>query len=141
MKGLRWLVSVPIVVCLLAAGGFWYVFMSPFGYHPPQRPVIDSRVDAQDVFVYGTLRYDWLRWIIMGTPRGVRDAELPGYRKQALDILPSDEASVTGEVLTVSPEALRALDRYERLGVRYRRESVKLADGSIAWVYQRIEPE
>ncbi|MGQ7242968.1 gamma-glutamylcyclotransferase family protein [Salinicola sp. V024] len=127
-----------ITAIAIGAGYFWYTFMSPYGYQPAETAVIDDRVPEQDVFVYGTLRYDWLRWVIMGTPADTRDATLKGYRRQDLDILPQADAEVPGEVLTVSPDALKALDRYERLGIRYTRESVKLEDGTIAWVYRRI---
>ncbi|KAA0019250.1 gamma-glutamylcyclotransferase [Salinicola corii] len=135
---LKWLSILLIVAATLAAGGFWYTFMSPYGYHPAEPAIIDERIAEQDVFVYGTLRHDWLRWIIMGTPVETREATLEGYRKQDLDILPQPDGEVRGEVLTVNPAALRALDRYERLGVRYTRESVKLEDGTMAWVYKRL---
>lgn len=135
---LTWFLVLLITAIAIGGGYFWYTFMSPYGYQPVETAVIDERVPEQDVFVYGTLRHDWLRWVIMGTPAATRDATLEGYRRQDLDILPQADAEVPGEVLTVSPEALKALDRYERLGVRYTRESAKLEDGTIAWVYRRI---
>jgi len=139
---LRWLfvlmITGIVLATVLGTGGFWYTFMSPYGYHPSEPAIIDERISEQDVFVYGTLRYDWLRWIIMGTPIETREAVLEGYRRQDLDILPQPDARVQGDVLTVSPAALKALDRYERLGIRYTRESVKLADGDTAWVYKRL---
>lgn len=134
---LKWLSLLLFVGIAIGMGYFWYTFMSPYGYHPSEPAIIDERLPEQEVFVYGTLRYDWLRWIIMGTPIETRDATLEGYRRQDLDILPQPDAEVPGEVLTVSPAALKALDRYERLGIRYTRESVRLADGSTAWVYKR----
>lgn len=134
----KWLFILLVVGVAIGSGGFWYTFMSPYGYHPSETAVIDERIPEQDVFVYGTLRYDWLRWIIMGTPIETREATLPGYRRQDLDIQPRPGAEVRGEVLTVDPAALQALDRYERLGIRYTRESVKLVDGTTAWVYKRL---
>ncbi|WP_110641459.1 gamma-glutamylcyclotransferase family protein [Salinicola sp. CPA57] len=134
----KWLAVLSIAGIAIAAGGFWYTFMSPYGYHPAEPAIIDERIPEQDVFVYGTLRYDWLRWIIMGTPAETREATLKGYRRQDLDIQPQAGAEVPGEVLTVTPDALKALDRYERLGVRYTRESVKLENGDTAWVYKRL---
>ncbi|WP_162619429.1 gamma-glutamylcyclotransferase family protein [Salinicola peritrichatus] len=138
LRLLKGLLLVMFLTLAAGAGCFWYTFMSPYGYHPAEPAVIDQRVEQQDVFVYGTLRNDLLRWVIMGTPIGTRSATLTGYRRHDLDIRPETGAKVEGEVLTVTPEALQALDRYERLGVRYERESVKLADGSIVWVYRRI---
>jgi hypothetical protein len=64
-----------------------------------------------------------------------------GYRKQGLNIMADPSATVEGMRLTVSSTELRALDRYERLGIRYSRIRVTLEDGSTAWVYQRIEPD
>ncbi|WP_251978117.1 gamma-glutamylcyclotransferase family protein [Salinicola avicenniae] len=139
MRHLVYLFLLLLLTALISGGTyFWYTFMSPYGYAPSQPVVIDSRLERQDVFVYGTLRQPWLRWVIMGSPLETRPAVLPGYRKQELDIVPADSASTSGEVLTVTPEALKALDRYERVGVRYHRDNVKLADGSIVWVYRRI---
>ena len=134
----KWFFILLVIGIAIGSGGFWYTFMSPYGYHPPETAIIDERIPEQDVFVYGTLRYDWLRWIIMGTPIETREATLPGYRRQDLDIQPQPGAEVRGEVLTVDPAALQALDRYERLGIRYTRESVKLVDGTTAWVYRRL---
>lgn len=134
----KWLFILLIVGVAIGAGGFWYTFMSPYGYHPSETAVIDERIPEQDVFVYGTLRYDWLRWIIMGKPIETREATLSGYHRQDLDIQPQPGAEVHGEVLTIDPAALKALDRYERLGIRYTRESVKLADGTTAWLYKRL---
>lgn len=136
---LKILLLVMFVAAVTGAGYFWYTFMSPYGYHPAEPAVIDERIDRQDVFVYGTLRNDFLRWLIMGTPVETRPAKLAGYRRHDLDIEPEKDARVTGEVLTVTPEALEALDRYERLGVRYERKSVRLEDGSTVWVYRRIK--
>lgn len=134
----KWLLILLIAAIALGAGGFWYTFISPYGYHPAEPAIIDERIAGQDVFVYGTLRQDWLRWIIMGTPLDKREATLQGYRRQDLDILAQPNGQVPGDVLTVSPAALKALDRYERLGVRYTRESVRLADGTPVWVYTRL---
>ncbi|WP_157956756.1 gamma-glutamylcyclotransferase family protein [Salinicola halimionae] len=135
---LTWFFALLIAGVAIGGGYFWYTFMSPYGYQPTETAIVDERVPEQDVFVYGTLRHDWLRWIIMGTPANTRTATLEGYRRQDLDILPQVSAEVPGEVLTVSPDALKALDRYERLGIRYTRDSVKLEDGTIAWVYRRL---
>lgn len=135
---LKWSSALVVALVIVGAVYFWYTFMSPYGYHPPQATLIDERVERQDVFVYGTLRNDLLRWVIMGSPEATRSATLLGYRRQDLDIHAAADAKVEGEVLTVSPQSLEALDRYERLGVRYERKAVKLEDGSPAWVYQRL---
>lgn len=138
LRFLKWSILTLFLVLALGAGYFWYTFMSPYGYHPANTVTVDERVSNQDVFVYGTLKNEWLRWLVMGTPEKVRNATLPGYQRHDLDILPTPGGTVEGEVLTVTPAALKALDRYERLGIRYERDSVKLADGSITWVYRRI---
>ncbi|WP_239495228.1 gamma-glutamylcyclotransferase family protein [Salinicola halophilus] len=135
---LKWIVVMVLLGIAAGAGYFWYTFMSPYGYEPPEAVAVDERVMQQEVFVYGTLRNDLLRWVIMGSPVSTRDATLAGYRRQDLDIQPAEGVEVEGEVLTVTPSALTALDRYERLGVRYTREAVKLDDGSSVWVYKRL---
>ncbi|WP_110687318.1 gamma-glutamylcyclotransferase family protein [Salinicola aestuarinus] len=135
---LRWALTAVVLAVGIGAGYFWYTFMGPYGYERPEGVAVDERVSQQEVFVYGTLRNDLLRWVIMGTPADTREATLSGYRRQELDIQPASGAKVEGEVLTVSPEALEALDRYERLGVRYTRDTVKLEDGHSVWVYKRL---
>lgn len=115
----------------------WYVLFSDIGYQPPESlPVIDSQQEHR-VFVYGTLRLKIVRWLVIGEHPPPQAALLPGYRRDGLNIVAAPDAMLEGKVLTVSTDQLRQLDRYERLGVRYRRISKLLADGSTAWVYQR----
>src|SRR5690606_19528641 len=99
----------------------------------------DSQQHA--VFVYGTLRYRWVRLLVMRTQGAPQTAILEGYRRQQLDLEPDADARVEGLLLSVSAAQLRRLDRYERLGVRYERRPVELADGTLAWVYLRRNPE
>ncbi len=93
------------------------------------------------MFVYGTLRRPLVRWLVMGDRLDPKPAVLPGYQKEALDITPDADSQVEGLVFKVTPEQLRRLDRYERLGLRYDRLLLELEDGSRAWVYQRLPNE
>ena len=65
-------------------------------------------------------------------------AQLKGFRQDGLDISVAEDAHIEGLQLTVTPEQLKRLDRYERLGIRYTRQNVTLADGTTAWVYRRL---
>lgn len=119
-------------------GGLWFTMFSPWGYAPPSGlPAIEANV-PQRVFVYGTLRNVFVRWGVIGRHVPTEAAQLPGYRKQGLDLRAQSGASVDGEVFVVDAEQLRRLDRYERLGVRYERIERALQDGTVAWVYRRI---
>ncbi|WP_114417987.1 gamma-glutamylcyclotransferase family protein [Marinospirillum perlucidum] len=124
---------------LVAVLGAWLVWQSPWFYQPPpaNQPALNT---PQQVFVYGTLTWDWLRFLILRGPSTARDAQLPGYQKKGLDLEPEPGSRVQGQVLTVSPQELARLDRYERLGIKYQRQLKTLADGSQAWVYQLLSP-
>lgn len=115
----------------------WWALLSPHGYQmpedlPPINPDIEHRV-----FVYGTLRHGWIRWLIIGQHPAPRSATLANHRREGLNVVPDPEQQVAGLVLDVEPGQLARLDRYERLGIRYDRIEVILADGSRAWIYQR----
>jgi gamma-glutamylcyclotransferase (GGCT)/AIG2-like uncharacterized protein YtfP len=124
----------------VVAGYLWLTFASPFGYNPTGNlPEIDEDA-TYSVFVYGTLTKPWVRWLVTGRAGDSEPARLPGFRKQELDIRPVEGAVTKGEVITVNAEELRALDRYERLGVRYERVELTLQNGRSAWVYRLMEP-
>jgi len=127
-----------VALLLLALLYLWLVRLGPFAHQPPGGyPVIDSQGDYT-VFVYGTLRYAPVRWLVMGTAANARPAVLCGYRKQGLDLVEESHGKTTGLVITVTGQQLRRLDRYERLGIRYQRMQYTLADGTRAWVYTRL---
>ncbi|WP_168171536.1 gamma-glutamylcyclotransferase family protein [Lacimicrobium sp. SS2-24] len=139
-RSVRYLI-ISIAVLLTAGLAYlWFTFASSYGYTPPKGlPVIEDNV-RHPVFVYGTLTHRWVRWLVMGRAGKAEPAELPGYRKQALNIEPSKGATTPGVVIHVNAEELRDLDRYERLGVRYERVKLTLKSGQSAWVYRLMEP-
>ena len=108
-----------------------------------QVKTIDSLNESKTyrVFVYGTLTNPFIRWVVTRRTFETAQAELLNYQKQGLDIRQMKGASTPGLVIEVDAESLRRLDRYERLGERYKRFEVQLSDGSKAWVYQLIEED
>ena len=123
------------------AGALWFVLLSPFGYAPPadyEPPPPAPGPHA--VFVYGTLRYPTIRRLVLGRAGDPAPAVLPGFRRVNLDLEPVAGETVAGMVLEVSADELERLDRYERLGVRYTRTRITLANGMDAWVYRRVAP-
>jgi gamma-glutamylcyclotransferase (GGCT)/AIG2-like uncharacterized protein YtfP len=134
--------TLALILALLMVGiaYLWLTFVSSFGYNPTgELPTIDED-ETYSVFVYGTLTRPWVRWLVTGRAGTSEPAILPEFRKEKLDIKPDPDASVAGEVIEVSASELRALDRYERLGVRYERVELTLQDGRSAWVYRLMEP-
>jgi len=131
---------IAVVGLLLGLWG-WWIFISPLAYQPPEnsRPIYAET--NQRVFVYGTLRYPLIRRLILRQTTPASPAILPDYRKQGLDIVRSPGAMTQGLVFTVTPQGLRRLDRYERIGLRYDRVLLTLADGKTAWVYQRLREQ
>jgi len=91
------------------------------------------------VFAYGTLRQPLLRWLVIGRGVATHAATLPGFRQRGRNIVAQSGALTRGEVFTVDADELRRLDRYERLGIRYRRSRQQLTSGTSAWVYQRLD--
>jgi gamma-glutamylcyclotransferase (GGCT)/AIG2-like uncharacterized protein YtfP len=119
----------------------WLALLSPFGYTPPDDlpPIDDARM--HEVFVYGTLRYRPVRRLAMGAVGDTRPATLSGYARTRLDLEPAPGGRVHGLVIDVTPDELRRLDRYERLGIRYDRVRLRLDDGTPAWVYVRTDDD
>jgi len=129
-----------LTLLLLIIGGWsWWTFVSPHAYSPPGSSVIAIDAGEQRVFAYGTLGNPLIRLLVTRELSTTSPARLPGYRKQGLDIIEADTGKTTGVVFSVTPQGLRRLDRYERVGERYQRLQVTLTDGEPAWVYQRLK--
>lgn len=140
-KPIRYTLATLSAFTVLAVVYLWLIFASPFFYSPPENlPVIEDDA-TYSVFVYGTLTKPWVRWLVMGRSAKVELAELPGFRKDELDIQADTGAVVKGQVILVNADEFRALDRYERLGVRYERIELTLQDGRSAWVYRLLKKE
>ncbi len=140
MRRLHLLLVTLIGLPLAVAGWLWLTMLSPFTYDRPDHlPEIDE--GPHEVFVYGTLRSGLVRWVVTGRAGESRPATLEDFRRSALDLEEAPGERVQGEVITVSAEELARLDRYERLGIRYERVRLTLADGSEAWVYRRLPEE
>lgn len=139
-KPILYVLATVFTLIVVGTTYLWMTFASPFFYDPVgELPEIDDNA-TYSVFVYGTLRKPWVRWLVMGRAGETEPAKLPGYRKEELDLEPDPNAVTEGKVITVGADELRALDRYERLGVRYERVKLTLKDGRSAWVYRLIEP-
>lgn len=120
-----------------AAAWFWLTMLSPWFYERPTHLApIEQR--SHQVFVYGTLTVAPVRWVVMHGNGDPEAASLAGFRREGLDLARDEAATVSGLLLKVTPQELARLDRYERLGVRYRREEMTLEDGEQAWVYRRL---
>ncbi len=119
------------------AGWLWLTMLSPWFYERPDS-VAEVEPRTHQVFVYGTLRYWPVRWVVMGASGDPSEARLPGFERRGLDLSPNPAAHVEGLLLTVTADQLERLDRYERLGVRYNRIKQPLANGQQAWVYVRL---
>jgi gamma-glutamylcyclotransferase (GGCT)/AIG2-like uncharacterized protein YtfP len=139
-KPVLYALSIFSATLILVMGYLWLTFASPFGYNPTGEMPEISEDQTYSVFVYGTLTQPWVRWLVMGRAGDSAPAKLPGFQKEELDIRPESGAVTNGEVITVNADELRALDRYERLGVRYERVELALKSGESAWVYRLMEP-
>lgn len=128
------LLSAPLAIL----AWLWLTMLSPWTYQRPDDlpPVAEG---TQAVFVYGTLTYAPVRWLVYGRAGDPSPAVLPGFERHGLDLSPRHSSRVDGLVLKVSGDELARLDRYERLGLRYERIHVPLASGEQAWVYLRLK--
>ncbi|WP_280567898.1 gamma-glutamylcyclotransferase [Chromohalobacter sp. 296-RDG] len=140
---MRWVYRIggaAVIVIVSVFGYLWYTFQSPYGYEAPTNPpIMDGRLEHHTVFVYGTLRYAPIRWLVMRRAGPKTPSRLRGYARDELDISPAPNQQVDGYTLSVTSDELKRLDRYEHLGERYRRVNVKLASGQSAWVYRRLQ--
>lgn len=112
-------------------------------YLPPVTPAMLDAQPAQDsgpqdVFGYATLKHSLLRFVVIGRPVSAAPAQLEGFLREGRDLRRDSGSVVAGQVFTVGPEGLLRLDRYERLGERYRRDLRTLTDGRDVWVYQLL---
>ncbi|MDX5433587.1 MAG: gamma-glutamylcyclotransferase [Halomonas sp.] len=122
---------------LAIVGWLWLTMLSPLTYDRPDHlPEIDEGEHA--VFVYGTMRFAPVRWVVMGRAGETEAAVLEGFRREGLDLAEAPDERVQGEIVVVDADELERLDRYERLGNRYQRVPMRLADGRVAWVYRRL---
>lgn len=142
MKSIKPLLMA-FVAAVLVTGFFWWLLwlrlLGPFGYSLPEG--MQYQQHSYQLFVYGTLRNRWLRWVIIGQDVAVTADGLPGFQKQGLTVVANQAAVTSGLRLEVSARQLQRLDRYERLGQRYCRFKVSLLSGESAWVYQRMTEE
>ncbi|WP_338071771.1 gamma-glutamylcyclotransferase family protein [Billgrantia desiderata] len=135
---LRHYVLVTLFGLLALAGWLWLTMLSPYTYdRPAHLPEIETGEHA--VFVYGTLRFAPVRWVVMGRAGETETAVLEGFRRERLDLVEAPDERVLGELVVVDADELERLDRYERLGIRYQRVPMRLADGRMAWVYRRLD--
>ncbi|MFY0988959.1 gamma-glutamylcyclotransferase family protein [Halomonas sp. C05BenzN] len=140
MTRLRLLLISLFGLPLAVAGWLWLTMLSPFTYDPPDglAPIADG---PHEVFVYGTLRSGLVRWLVTGRAGESQPAVLEDFRREGLDLAEAPGERVEGEVIEVSAGELARLDRYERLGIRYERVRLELADGREVWVYRRLPEE
>ncbi|RFP18780.1 MULTISPECIES: gamma-glutamylcyclotransferase family protein [unclassified Duganella] len=115
---------------------------------------MESRpTDATEMlFSYGTLQQPEVQMATFGRLLSGHQDSLPGYRLSAVAIddpavvetsgkthhpivshTGSPDDKVAGSVLAVTADELRDSDRYEVAA--YRRQSVALASGAVAWAY------
>jgi len=136
MRAVKWLGALALCAPPALAGWLWLTMLSPFTYERPAHlaPIGEG---PHEVFVYGTLTHAPIRWLVYGRVGDPDPAVLEGYRRNDLDLEQAPRSEVEGLVLSVDAGELARLDRYERLGIRYDRVRVTLADGRRAWAYRR----
>lgn len=94
----------------------------------------------QRLFCYGTLMFPMVMRQVTGWTGSHREASLPGFAVRRLrgvpypGLVPGPGAVARGVLYEgLTSARLRCLDDYE--GEFYRRQRVKLADGTLAWAY------
>lgn len=133
--------AIAILMILVVAGGLYYSQIQPGGMRAPSVAVMArlEREAERPVFAYGTLTSPLVRFVVTLGVQDPRPASLEGYRRVGRNILPDESGVVEGVLFEVTPGELRRLDLYERVGTRYERVLVDLANGSTAWAYRMVE--
>lgn len=109
----------------------------------------------ENLFSYGTLRYESVQLATFGRKLIGQSDNLPGYSLKSLQITDPDvikksgeevhsiihfsgdhEDQISGMVFKVSLEELEQADKYEVAD--YKRKQVKLLSGLLAWVYVSV---
>ncbi len=137
-KRIKKLLLLPALVLCLFVIWLWYNLLSPWGYNAPEGLPAVAPTQEYRVFVYGTLTQGWVRWLVTGEQIDTQPAQLKGYYRDRLNLIPQADTHTPGQLMKVTGENLIDLDRYERLGIRYERTEMILADGQSAWVYTRL---
>ncbi len=93
------------------------------------------------VFVYGTLAFGIVRFLVLGRFVEAQPAALVGWKRVGkpffgMTVVEDAPSTVHGFLITVSHDELEKLDRYERVEYRYTREEV-LVENEKALVYVR----
>lgn len=137
-----WRSAVLVTLCaaIVFTGGALIVRHEPFYLPALDEPVVIEEDGTHRVFGYATLTNPVVRYVVTGRPISTEPARLADHRRVGRDLEPEEGEYVEGRVFEVSPEELRRLDRYERLGERYERVRVELEDGAPAWIYLLLEP-
>ncbi|MDF1708271.1 MAG: gamma-glutamylcyclotransferase [Paracoccaceae bacterium] len=139
MRRLRRL-ALPVLIGVWA---LWFCIAHAPVYLPAVTPAITAAqpgpdAGSQRVFGYATLTHPLVRVVVIGRPVAATPAQLEGFTRAGRNIQPDPGARLEGQVFTVGAEGLLRLDRYERLGARYRRDMMRLSDGTEAWVYRLL---
>lgn len=123
---------------LLVLATFVSIRHAPF-YLPDIGPPAMAEVEGKvGVFGYATLSNPVVRLIVVGRVVPASPARLEGFRREGRMLVPDSDAVVDGRLFKVGSDGLHRLDRYERLGERYERLTMTLADGTEAQVYMRL---
>lgn len=138
----RWLLKLSLAagaLTVITGIWLWFILLSPWGYSPPGGLAPIAPQERHCIFAYGTLQHSLVRWLVIGRQVPAVSAILPDYEKQRLNVTAQPGTNTEGVKFVVSSDELRRLDRYERLGIRYRRTQIELESGTKAWVYVRLE--
>jgi len=110
----------------ILCGGLISIFVIP--------QFISHEEKEHSLFVYGTLRNEMIRYFACLCLVAETPTRLTGYKKDGLNIIPSEQHYVIGSLITVSSEELKRIDEYENTPERYTRETIMINEEK-HWVY------
>ncbi len=140
-RSLRTWLGVLGILALVVVVGAYFTSIQPGGIYPPGPDVMERLQEEAEtpVFAYGSLTSPAVRFVVTWRISEAKEAHLPGYRREDRNIVPDVGGTVEGIVFDVTARELYRLDLYERVGERYERIRVTLADGETAWAYRALE--
>jgi len=100
--------------------------------------VIPLQERPHSLFVYGTLQNNLIRFYACLCLVPEKPATLPGYEKIGLNIVPSENNSVSGSIIRVSAAELERIDNYENVPERYLRKEISVEEET-HWVYVKTK--
>ena len=93
-----------LVILIIAVAVWWWIWLNPYSFNFSETTLEIDQEAEHRVFAFGTLTNPLVRTIVIRAYVPTEPAELEGYRRYRLDLLPEDDAVTEGRFFfTLTP--------------------------------------